>query len=103
MPQIKTTELKGWLFDVYADRQAGLTLWFIGEDGARYRFGQHFPISFYLAGEDQRLQPVRDYLSKLKMKLFLPRGWKMGSFMVGAQLMINMLLLSLLCSSVSIW
>ena len=69
MPQIKTTELKGWLFDVYADRQAGLTLWFIGEDGARYCFGQHFPIRFYLAGEDQRLQPVRNYLSKLKMKL----------------------------------
>ncbi len=69
MPQIKTTELKGWLFDVYADRQQGLVLWFISENGGRYRFTQHFPVSFYLAGADARLRPVREYLSKLKINL----------------------------------
>ncbi len=65
--------LRGWLFDLYADAQEGLILWFLGEDGRRLRLHQRFPITFYAAGENASLRSLWKFLSAQKVGLRLSR------------------------------
>ena len=48
----------GWLLDVYAHPQRGVTLWLLCDDGRRLRLQQDFPVSFYAAGPPQRLRQL---------------------------------------------
>jgi DNA polymerase-2 len=64
MASAATTELFGWLFDVYADPRDGAVVWFIGEDGQRHRFTQQFPVDFYLAGERDQLRAAWRWLQR---------------------------------------
>jgi DNA polymerase-2 len=69
----RVTSLKGWLFDVYADRKDGLVVWFIGEDGQRYCFRQEFPIHFYVGGDRSELRAMWRYLRKSHPKVQLEK------------------------------
>ncbi|MGH2583168.1 MAG: DNA polymerase domain-containing protein [Anaerolineales bacterium] len=59
------TKYAGWLFDVYADPGSGAVVWFIGEDGNRYRFTQDLSIIFYAGGESLDLQNLCVHLRRL--------------------------------------
>jgi DNA polymerase-2 len=48
----------GWLLDLYPGPESGLVVWFIGEDGLRYRLTQDFPVTFYAAAPLQRLSEL---------------------------------------------
>ena len=48
----------GWLLDLYPGPESGLVVWFIGEDGLRYRLRQDFPVTFYAAAPLQRLSEL---------------------------------------------
>ena len=56
-------EIQGWLLDVYADEKE-LTLWIIGEDGARHCLHQDFPVTFYAAGPFPRLRKLWQFIKK---------------------------------------
>ena len=58
------SQLRGWLLDVYADKEDGAVVWFIGEDGQRYRLLHDFPITFYLAGAAEQLRAAWKYLRR---------------------------------------
>ncbi len=64
----QTTEYTGWLFDVYADRGKGAVVWFIGEDGGRYRFTQAIPVVFYVGGAQSELERLSRHLQRLGLK-----------------------------------
>ena len=64
MASAPTTEYQGWFFDVYADPRDGAVVWFIGEDGRRHRFTQHFPVEFYLAGKPAQLRAAWRWLRR---------------------------------------
>jgi DNA polymerase-2 len=49
--------LRGWLLDLYEDEADGLRLWFITEEGERLCVRQQMPVTFYAAGEAERLRP----------------------------------------------
>ncbi|CUS05606.1 putative DNA polymerase family B [Candidatus Promineifilum breve] len=51
------TEHDGWLLDLYPDAD-GLTLWLLGDDGARRRLHHAFPVTFYAAGPFPRLRAL---------------------------------------------
>ncbi len=52
----------GWLLDVYAHPQRGVTLWLLCDNGRRLRLQQDFPVSFYAAGPSHRLRELWTYL-----------------------------------------
>ena len=54
---------RGWLLDLYLNRQEGLTLWFIGEDDRRVCFRQTFPVTFYAVGQKEQLRAFWKYVS----------------------------------------
>lgn len=56
------THLSGWLLDIYPEPKDCISLWLLGDDGRRYRLEQVFPVTFYIAGTEQRLQAVSQYL-----------------------------------------
>jgi len=57
-------EFTGWLLDLYPDPcQPGVAIWLVGEDGNRYRLHQSFSVTFYAAGEAQRLRALWKYLA----------------------------------------
>jgi DNA polymerase-2 len=66
-------EITGWLLDLYADPKGGLALWLLGEDGARYRLKQPFPITFYAAGPNPRLRALWQYLQAQPIPVELSR------------------------------
>ena len=47
MSHAENRELKGWLLDVYPDREEGVIVWIIGDDVHRYRLTQDFSAIFY--------------------------------------------------------
>jgi len=57
-------ELTGWLLSVYADETDGAVVWFLGEDGKRYRLAQPFETTFYIFGDKARLQDIRSDLQE---------------------------------------
>ena len=73
---------RGWLLDLYLDKQDGLILWFISEqDDNRVCFKQAFPVSFYAAGENQRLRALWKRLAKQEGIINLSRTQKQDVFL----------------------
>jgi len=73
---------KGWLLDLYLDRENGLKLWFISaRDDSRVCFTQAFPLSFFAAGDSQRLHALWERLSKQKGIQKLSRAQKKEAFL----------------------
>jgi len=64
-------ELNGWLLDLYEDQQDGVVLWLVGENGARHRLRQAFPLVFYAAGPPDRLQRLHAWLARSPLRLQL--------------------------------
>ncbi len=56
------TQLSGWLLDIYPDIDQYICLWLLGDDDRRYQLKQVFPVAFYLAGAETRLQAASQYL-----------------------------------------
>ena len=61
--------LTGWMLDLYADPQGGLSLWLAEEvegecprQGRRLRLRQAFPATFYAAGPPERLRQLWRFL-----------------------------------------
>ena len=52
--QPKTSEVDGWLLDLYEDPEKGVKLWLITDDERRLCFYQELPVSFYAAGPAPR-------------------------------------------------
>ena len=76
-------ELTGWLLDLYADTQAGIVLWLVGEDGQRHRLTQDLPITFYAAGEPARLRLLWRFLQAQPEKVELKRTERRDIFSPG--------------------
>lgn len=66
-------EILGWLLDIYANREDGLVLWLIGEDGKRYRLHQAFSVTFYAAGPAPRLRVLWQFLRDQPQPVLLAR------------------------------
>jgi DNA polymerase-2 len=64
---------RGWLLDVYADKQDGAVIWLVGEKGKRHRFTQTLPVSFFVAGPDEMLRGLWGLLQKQNIPLHLSR------------------------------
>ncbi len=64
---------RGWLLDVYADRQDGAVIWLVGENGKRHRFTQSFPVSFFAAGPAEMLRDLWVFLQNQNIALHLSR------------------------------
>jgi DNA polymerase-2 len=60
-------EHTGWLLDVYPDRDKGVVVWFVGEDGSRSRFTQNFGVTFYAGGDWQELRRLSAFLAKARL------------------------------------
>ena len=71
---------RGWLLDLYLNRQEGLTLWFIGEDDRRVCFRQTFPVTFYAVGQKEQLRAFWKYVSGKPGVLSLSRKQKQDVF-----------------------
>ncbi|MGB8252966.1 MAG: DNA polymerase domain-containing protein, partial [Anaerolineaceae bacterium] len=54
----------GWLLDLYAGSRDGLVVWFIGEDGLRYRLKQDFPVTFYAAAPPSHLSELAGFAKR---------------------------------------
>ncbi len=62
---------KGWLLDVYPDKKEGAVVWFVGEDGRRYRFTHLIPAVFYAAGKNSELRSLWEFCKKQKLNVQL--------------------------------
>lgn len=51
-------EQTGWLLDLFETPGGDICGWFIGDSGARFRFRQRFPITFFVGGDNEDLQAV---------------------------------------------
>ena len=67
------SQVTGWLFDLYACPDKGLTLWLVGEDGKPYSFHQDFDVTFYSAGDLPRLRELWRFLKARKVRLAYTR------------------------------
>lgn len=74
------SEFTGWLLDIYDDPQDGAVLWFLGEDGVRYRLHQPFPITFYAAGSDEQLRVLWRHILTLPIEVSLARTERVDLF-----------------------
>jgi DNA polymerase II len=52
----------GWFLDVYEEPKGGAVLWLLSEDGRRIQLRQPFPITFYAAGQPERLRELCCFL-----------------------------------------
>jgi hypothetical protein len=68
-----TSELKGWLLDLYPNPNGGVTLWLIGEDGRRHQLHQKFPVTFHIAGRNEQLRTVWRHLKAQSIPVSLHR------------------------------
>ena len=68
-----TSELQGWLLDLYPSPKGGVTLWLIGEDGKCHQLHQKFPVTFYVAGRNEQLRVVWKYLQTQPIPVSLSR------------------------------
>ena len=73
-------EFIGWLLDLFEDPREGLILYFIGEDGMRWRLSQAFPITFYALGKDADLRALWQHLKDRPSEISLKRTQRMDVF-----------------------
>ena len=62
-------EATGWLLDVYADEEGGVTFWLLTDDDRRLRLRMDFSATFYAAGEFSLLRQAWRYLHERDVKL----------------------------------
>jgi DNA polymerase-2 len=63
--------LQGWVLDVYSQPHDGLVIWFLTEDGLRYRLVYAMPIPFYAAASASRLAQISRWLESQPVKMTL--------------------------------
>ena len=68
-----TSEVKGWLLDLYPNPNSGITLWLLGEDGRRHQLFQNFPVTFYAAGRNEQLRQAWGWLKSQPIPVSLQR------------------------------
>jgi DNA polymerase II len=68
-----TLECRGWLLDVYAHQESGVTLWLLAEDGRRCQLRQPLTTTFYAAGPFPRLRALWQYARQQKTSVQLAR------------------------------
>jgi DNA polymerase-2 len=81
-------EHTGWLLDLYPDPLGGLTLWLAGEDRERrcpkrqrWRLWQDFPVTFYVAGPNERLRALWKFLQAQDVEVALSRTERRDLFL----------------------
>jgi DNA polymerase-2 len=62
-------EAIGWLLDVYADTEGGITLWLLTDDGKRLQLRMDFSVTFYVAGDFALLRQAWIHLKDKDVKL----------------------------------
>ena len=62
-------EATGWLLDVYADEEGGVTLWLLTDDDRRLRLRMDFSATFYAAGDFSLLRQVWLYMKDKGVRL----------------------------------
>ncbi len=75
---------RGWLLQLYEDPVDGLRLWFIADTGERILLRQPMPVTFYAAGENEKLRALWKFLRPqpgvislsrvVRRDVFLPEG-----------------------------
>lgn len=75
-----TSEITGWLLDLYPNPKGGVTLWLIGEDGKRHPLYQKFPVTFYVTGKNEQLRAVWKYLQTQQIPVSLSRAERRDLF-----------------------
>jgi len=75
-----SVERRGWLLDVYAHRESGVTLWLLAEDGQRCQLRQPFTTTFYAAGPFARLRALWQYVRRRKTPARLARVQRQDLF-----------------------
>ena len=74
-------ELSGWLLDVYLDPSSGgVKTWLLCDDGRRVSLRHRFPISFFAAGSQSRLQSLWKFLSEQPVEVTLERQERQDLF-----------------------
>ena len=76
-------EFTGWLLDLFEDPREGLVLYFIDEQGPRWRLSRTFPVTFYALGEDAELRALWRHLSERQGGITLSRARRMDVFKRG--------------------
>lgn len=76
----QTSELTGWLLDLYLNPTGGVTLWLIGEAGKPHCLFQKFPVTFYVAGKPEQLCRVWRYLCTQPSPVSLSRAERRDLF-----------------------
>src|SRR5512137_2589410 len=69
----QTNEVQGWLLDLYPNLNGGITFWLMAEDGRRYQLYQDFPVTFYVAGKNEQLRQVWQFLKSQPVPVSLDR------------------------------
>jgi DNA polymerase-2 len=66
-------EHTGWLIDLYTAEREGVVLWLLCDDGARRRFYQPFPVTFYVSGASSRLRLLWKWIELQSLTVILAR------------------------------
>ena len=65
-----TDEITGWLLDVYADLEGGISLWILADDSdTRLHLRMAFPVTFYAAGDFSILRQAWRFLREKDVSL----------------------------------
>ena len=62
-------EKTGWLLDVYANEEGGIVLWLLTDEDQRLRLRMDFPVTFYAAGDFNKLRQAWAYLKEKDVRL----------------------------------
>lgn len=74
-------ELTGWLLDLYDHPQDEVVLWLLAEDGQRIRLRQTFPLTFYVAADQETgLQSAQRFLESQPLPVELYRTCRRDLF-----------------------
>ncbi len=73
-------EFTGWLLDLFEDPQEDLILYFINQDGTRWRLHCPFPITFYALGDNKTLRALWRHLETLPQNIQLGKVTQMDVF-----------------------
>ena len=74
-------ELTGWLLDLYDHPQDEVVLWLLAEDGQRVRLRQTFPLTFYVAADQETgLQSAQRFLESQPLPVELYRTCRRDLF-----------------------
>lgn len=78
---LSSSEIHGWLLDIYPDPVQGVVLWLLDEDGTRrHRLHQPFPTVFYVHGHNGDLRALWRHLESLPLPPRLSRAEKQDLF-----------------------